>query len=65
MKSAEEIMDVLEAYDLTGSYRDAAELAGLPALAAGGQDAAREPAARRRSVGRAELVPVLVPGHSG
>src|SRR5450759_4934670 len=28
MKSAEEIMNVLEAYDLTGSYRDAAELAG-------------------------------------
>ena len=28
MKSAEEIMEILEAYDLTGSYRDAAELAG-------------------------------------
>lgn len=28
MKSAEEIMNVLEAYDLTGSYRDAAVLAG-------------------------------------
>ena len=28
MKSAEEIMNVLEAYDLTGSHRDAAELAG-------------------------------------
>ena len=28
MKSAEEIMNILEAYDLTGSYRDAAELAG-------------------------------------
>ena len=28
MKSAEEIMEILEAYDLTGSFRDAAELAG-------------------------------------
>jgi hypothetical protein len=28
LKSAEEIMQMLEAFDLTGSYRDAAELAG-------------------------------------
>ena len=28
MKSAEEIMNILEAYDLTGSFRDAGELAG-------------------------------------
>ena len=28
MKSAEEIMEILEAFDLTSSYRDAAELAG-------------------------------------
>ena len=28
MKSAGEIMNILEAYDLTGSLRDAAELAG-------------------------------------
>ena len=28
MKSAEEIMEILEAYDLTGSLRDSAELAG-------------------------------------
>ena len=28
MKSAEEIMQIVEAYDLTGSYRDAGELAG-------------------------------------
>ncbi len=28
MKSAEEIMNILEAFDLTGSLRDAAELAG-------------------------------------
>ncbi|RPF25604.1 IS21 family transposase [Georgenia muralis] len=29
MKSAEEIMEILEAFDLTGSYRDAGELAGV------------------------------------
>jgi hypothetical protein len=28
VKSAEEVMNILEAYDLTGSLRDAAELAG-------------------------------------
>lgn len=28
LKSAEEIMNILEAYDLTGSLRNAAELAG-------------------------------------
>ncbi len=28
MKLVEEIMRILEAFDLTGSYRDAAELAG-------------------------------------
>ena len=28
MKSAEEIMEILEAFDLTGSLRDAGELAG-------------------------------------
>ena len=28
VKSAEEIMNILEAFDLTGSLRDAAELAG-------------------------------------
>ena len=28
LKSAEEIMNILDAYDLTGSFRDAAELAG-------------------------------------
>ena len=29
MKSAEEIMNMLEAFDLTGSLRDAGELAGV------------------------------------
>jgi hypothetical protein len=30
VKSAEEIMSMLEAFDLTGSLRDAGELAGSP-----------------------------------
>ncbi len=30
LKSAEEIMEILDTYDLTGSLRDAAELAGVP-----------------------------------
>lgn len=29
MKSAEEIMEILQAFDLTGSFRDAGELAGV------------------------------------
>ena len=32
MKSAEEIMEILDAYDLTGSLRDAGELAGCSHL---------------------------------
>jgi hypothetical protein len=28
LKSAEEVMEILEAFDLAGSFRDAAELAG-------------------------------------
>src|SRR5450756_683804 len=64
MKSAEEIMNVLEAYDLTGSYRDAAELAGCShhtvahyvALRAAGKltagQGARRPLARSDPGGR-------------
>ena len=42
MKSAEEIMDILEAFDLTGSLRDAAELAGCSHHTVGRYVAARE-----------------------
>ncbi len=42
MKSAEEIMNILEAYDLTGSLRDAAELAGCSHHTVGRYVAARE-----------------------
>ncbi|MCU0297204.1 MAG: hypothetical protein MUF33_01640 [Candidatus Nanopelagicales bacterium] len=53
MKSAEEIMENLEAYDLTGSFRDAAELAGFHTVAA---YVARRDAGQ---VGRAPDTPVL------
>ncbi|MDO5683803.1 MAG: IS21 family transposase [Propionibacteriaceae bacterium] len=58
MKSAEEIMEILDAYDLTGSYRDAAELAScshhtvksyVDARAAGGQELDR-PARRAQLI---------------
>ena len=42
MKSAEEIMEILEAYDLTGSFRDAAELAGCSHHTVASLVAARE-----------------------
>ncbi|MDO5745912.1 MAG: IS21 family transposase [Micrococcaceae bacterium] len=57
MKSAEEIMEMLDAYDLTGSLRDAAELAGCSHHTVGRYVAAREaggemdrPAARPRLI---------------
>jgi hypothetical protein len=42
VKSAEEIMEILEAYDLTGSFRDAAELAGCSHHTVASLVAARE-----------------------
>jgi len=42
VKSVEEIMEILEAYDLTGSLRDAAELAGCSHHTVAGYAAARE-----------------------
>jgi hypothetical protein len=42
VKSAEEIMEILEAYDLTGSLRDAAELAGCSHHTVASLVAARE-----------------------
>lgn len=58
MKSAEEIMQILEAYDLTGSYRDAAELAGCSHHTVARYVAAREEG--RLSPGRAERRPMLI-----
>ena len=67
MKSAEEIMNILEAYDLTGSLRDAAELAGCSHHTVARYVAERE---RGRALpgGGHEIcptrsdVPLLVPG---
>jgi hypothetical protein len=45
VKSEEEIMNILEAFDLTGSLRDAGELAGFSHHAVARYVAAREAAA--------------------
>ena len=58
MKSAEEIMEILEAYDLTGSLRDAAELAGCSHHTVAQYVAARERGELRP--GRAERREMLV-----
>jgi hypothetical protein len=55
VKSAEEIMNILEAYDLTGSLRDAAELAGCShhtvARYVAGRERGRAPGAAARRPG--------------
>ncbi len=58
MKSVEEIMEILEAYDLTGSLRDAAELAGCSHHTVAGYVAARERG--ELTPGRAERWEMLV-----
>ena len=58
MKSAEEIMQILEAYDLTGSYRDAAELVGCSHHTIARYVAAREEG--RLSPGRSQRRPMLI-----
>ena len=58
MKSAEEIMEILEAYDLTGSLRDAAELAGCSHHTVASLVAARERG--ELTPGRAERRDMLV-----
>jgi hypothetical protein len=42
VKSAEEIMEILEGFDLTGSYRDSAEAAGCSHHTVAGYVRARE-----------------------
>lgn len=62
MKSAEEIMNMLEAFDLTGSLRDAAELAGVSHHTVGRYVAAREAGAlSERAAARARLVDEFLP----
>lgn len=57
MKSAEEIMEILQAFDLTGSYRDAGELAGVSHHTVARYVAARD-AGRGvdRAAGRPQLI---------
>jgi hypothetical protein len=57
VKSAEEIMNILEAYDLTGSLRDAAELAGCSHHTVGRYVAERE---RGRAPGAAARRPGVI-----
>jgi hypothetical protein len=57
LKSAEEIMEILEAYDLTGSFRDAAELAGCSHHTVAAHVAAREAGGRSdRAAARPQLI---------
>ncbi len=57
MKSAEEVMEILEAYDLTGSFRDAAELAGCSHHTVAAHVAAREAGALSdRAAARRQLI---------
>jgi transposase len=64
VKSYEEIMEILEAYDLTGSFRDAAELAGCSHHTVGAyvarRDAGELPAAAERPV-RERLIDPFLP----
>ena len=62
MKSAEEIMNMLEAFDLTGSLRDAGELAGVSHHTVARYVAAREGGALSdRPVARVQLIDEFLP----
>ena len=62
MKSAEEIMNMLEAFDLTGSLRDAGELAGVSHhTVAGMWPPARRGALSDRPAARAQLIDEFLP----
>ena len=62
MKSAEEIMNMLEAFDLTGSLRDAGELAGVSHHTVGRYVKAREAGALSdRPASRPQLIDEFLP----
>ena len=62
MKSAEEIMNMLEAFDLTGSLRDAGELAGVSHHTVGRYVKAREAGALSdRAAARPQLIDEFLP----
>jgi len=62
VKSAGEIMEVLEAFDLTGSYRDAATLAGCSHHTVARYVAARETGGQRdKAAARPRLIEEFLP----
>jgi len=62
VKSAEEIMNMLEAFDLTGSLRDAGELAGVSHHTVARYVAAREAGALSdRAAARSQLIDEFLP----
>jgi hypothetical protein len=62
LKSAEEIMEILEAYDLTGSLRAAAELAGCSHHTVARYVAAREAGGRvEQAAARPQLIDEFLP----
>ena len=61
MKSAEEIMNMLEAFDLTGSCRDAGELAGVSHHTVARYVSARESGVAGGGVARPMLIDELLP----
>ena len=61
MKSAEEIMNMLEAFDLTGSCRDAGELSGVSHHTVARYVAARESGLAAAGVARPQLIDQFLP----
>ena len=61
MKSAEEIMNMLEAFDLTGSLRDAGELSGVSHHTVARYVAVRESGLPATGVARPQLIDEFLP----
>ena len=61
MKSAEEIMNMLEAFDLTGSLRDAGELAGCSHHTVSPMWPSRRRRRTRQAAGRPQLIDEFLP----
>ena len=61
MKSAEEIMNMLEAFDLTGSLRDAGELSGVSHHTVARYVAVRESGLAAAGVARPQLIDEFLP----
>ena len=61
MKSAEKIMNMLDAFDLTGSLRDAGELAGVSHHTVARYVAARESGVAAGGVARPMLIDEFLP----